>query len=408
MAGRGTDIKLSDEVKAAGGLAIIGTERHESRRVDRQLRGRSGRQGDPGSSVFFVSLEDKLMRLFASERIAKVMDRLGFEEGEMIEHPMITRSIENAQKKVEENHFGVRKRLLEYDDVMNKQRTVIYEKRRHALMGERLGMDISDMIWDRVCHIIENNDFDGCREMFLSTLAMEVPFTAEQLESMRREELCEEAYQKVMERFKQKVAIMAGNANKVVKAIYESPQGQMYENLMVPVLAGNRQYNIPANLKEAYESESQTVVTAFHKAIMLHIIDDAWKENLRLLDELKHSVHNASYEQKDPLLIYKLESVKYFDQMVNKITDRVVSVLMRSQVPELQIRQAEAPQPPRPQQRLQESHGGIDEGMRQAASHDTREQQPVQPIRRENLPGRNEPCPCGSGKKFKHCHGRNL
>ena len=410
MAGRGTDIKLAADVKEAGGLAIIGTERHESRRVDRQLRGRSGRQGDPGSSIFFVSLEDKLMRLFASERIAKVMDRLGFEEGEMIEHPMITRSIENAQKKVEENHFGVRKRLLEYDDVMNKQRTVIYEKRRHALMGERLGMDISDMIWDRVCHIIENNDFDGCREMFLSTLAMEVPFTAEQLESMRREELCEEAYQKVMERFKQKVDIMAGNANKVVKAIYESPQGQMYENLMVPVLAGNRQYNIPANLKEAYESESQTVVTAFHKAIMLHIIDDAWKENLRLLDELKHSVHNASYEQKDPLLIFKLESVKLFDNMVNQINDRTVSIIMRAMIPEVEIRQeAPAPELPRRQPELTETHESLtDEAQARAAAQDTRGRQPVQPIRAEKLPGRNDPCPCGSGLKFKNCHGRNL
>ena len=410
MAGRGTDIKLAADVKEAGGLAIIGTERHESRRVDRQLRGRSGRQGDPGSSIFFVSLEDKLMRLFASERIAKVMDRLGFEEGEMIEHPMITRSIENAQKKVEENHFGVRKSLLEYDDVMNKQRTVIYEKRRHALMGERLGMDISDMIWDRVCHIIENNDFDGCREMFLSTLAMEVPFTAEQLESMRREELCEEAYQKVMERFKQKVAIMAGNANKVVKAIYESPQGQMYENLMVPVLAGNRQYNIPANLKEAYESESQTVVTAFHKAIMLHIIDDAWKENLRLLDELKHSVHNASYEQKDPLLIFKLESVKLFDNMVNQINDRTVSIIMRAMIPEVEIRQeAPAPELPKRQPELTETHESLtDEAQARAAAQDTRGRQPVQPVRAEKLPGRNDPCPCGSGLKFKNCHGRNL
>ena len=410
MAGRGTDIKLAADVKEAGGLAIIGTERHESRRVDRQRRGRSGRQGDPGSSIFFVSLEDKSMRLFASERSAKVMDRLGFEEGEMIEHPMITRSIENAQKKVEENHFGVRKRLLEYDDVMNKQRTVIYEKRRHALMGERLGMDISDMIWDRVCHIIENNDFDGCREMFLSTLAMEVPFTAEQLESMRREELCEEAYQKVMERFKQKVAIMAGNANKVVKAIYESPQGQMYENLMVPVLAGNRQYNIPANLKEAYESESQTVVTAFHKAIMLHIIDDAWKENLRLLDELKHSVHNASYEQKDPLLIFKLESVKLFDNMVNQINDRTVSIIMRAMIPEVEIRQeAPAPELPRRQPELTETHESLtDEAQARAAAQDTRGRQPVQPIRAEKLPGRNDPCPCGSGLKFKNCHGRNL
>ena len=409
MAGRGTDIKLSPEVKAAGGLAIIGTERHESRRVDRQLRGRSGRQGDPGSSVFYVSLEDKLMRLFASERIAKVMDRLGFEDGEMIEHSMITRSIENAQKKVEENHFGVRKRLLEYDDVMNKQRSVIYEKRRHALMGERLGMDIADMIWDRVCHIMEGRDYQNCREQFLEILAMEFPLSQDRYESGKIEELAEEVYQKAMERFKQKCHIISANAQKVVAMIVENPDEMpRYENIMVPVIDGRRVYQVSCNIQEAYESQSQAVVTAFHKSLILHTIDDAWKENLRLLDELKHSVHNASYEQKDPLLIYKLESVKYFDQMVNKINDRVVSVLMRAQVPELQIRQAEAPVPPRPQQRLQESHENIDEGMRQAASRDTREQQPVQPIRRENLPGRNDLCPCGSGKKFKHCHGRNL
>ena len=413
MAGRGTDIKLSPEVKAAGGLAIIGTERHESRRVDRQLRGRSGRQGDPGSSVFFVSIEDKLMRLFASERIAKVMDRLGFKDGEMIEHSMITRSIENAQKKVEENHFGVRKRLLEYDDVMNKQRTVIYEKRRHALMGERLGMDISDMIWDRVCHVIENNDWEGCRTCFLEIFAMDVPFTSEEKESTKPDDLAEQAYQKALERFRQKTDIMAANANKVVRMIYEGPQGQMYENLMVPVIAGNRQYNVPANIKEAYESESRTVVTAFHKALILHTIDDAWKENLRLLDELKHSVHNASYEQKDPLLIFKLESVKLFDQMINDINDRVVSVIMRAMVPELQVRQeAPAQQPteaPANRQQLQESRGELsDAAQRQAASRDTREHQPVQPMRANKLPGRNDPCPCGSGLKFKNCHGRNL
>ena len=411
MAGRGTDIKLSPEVKAAGGLAIIGTERHESRRVDRQLRGRSGRQGDPGSSVFFVSLEDKLMRLFASERIAKVMDRLGFEEGEMIEHPMITRSIENAQKKVEENNFGIRKRLLEYDDVMNKQRTVIYEKRRHALIGERLGMDISDMIWDRVCNIIENNDFEGCKQQFLEIMAMDVPFDQTQLEETPREELCEQAYQKVMERFKQKTEIMAGNAHKVIKLIYESPQGQMYENIMVPVIAGNRQYNVAPNLKEAYETESKSVVTAFHKAIILHIIDDAWKENLRLLDELKHSVHNASYEQKDPLLIFKLESVKLFDNMVNRINDRTVSIIMRAMIPEIQITNEaprEAPAPER-RPRLQESHEDLNDARQaQAAARDTRDRQPVQPIRAEKLPGRNDPCPCGSGLKFKNCHGKNL
>jgi preprotein translocase subunit SecA len=410
MAGRGTDIKLTPEVKAAGGLAIIGTERHESRRVDRQLRGRSGRQGDPGSSVFFVSLEDKLMRLFASERIARVMDRLGFEDGEMIEHSMITRSIENAQKKVEENHFGVRKRLLEYDDVMNKQRTVIYSKRRHALMGERLGMDISNMIWDRVCNIMENNDWDGCKEQFLEILAMEVPFTREDKDTRDINELAEEAYQKAMERFKQKCQIIATNAMKAVTMIKENPDMPVYENIMVPVVDGRRAYQVSVNIEEAYESQCQNVCTAFHKALILHTIDDCWKENLRLLDELKHSVHNASYEQKDPLLIFKLESVKLFDDMVNRINDRVVSVLMRAQVPELQIRTERAPQPPKPQrQQYTESHQSLtDEGMREAASRDTRDQQPTQPIRVDKLPGRNDPCPCGSGKKFKQCHGRNL
>ncbi len=410
MAGRGTDIKLTPEVKEAGGLAIVGTERHESRRVDRQLRGRSGRQGDPGSSVFFVSIEDKLMRLFASERIAKVMDSLGFKDGEMIEHSMITRSIENAQKKVEENHFGIRKNLLEYDDVMNKQRTVIYEKRRHALIGERLGMDISNMIWDRVCNILENNDYEGCRLRFLEIMAMEVPFTAEQMETMKLDDLAELVYQKVLERFHQKTEIMMNNAQKVVAHIYESPQGAMYENIMVPVIAGNRQYNIPSSLKEAYESQSRSVVTAFHKAIILHIIDDAWKENLRLLDELKHSVHNASYEQKDPLLIFKLESAKLFDDMINQINDRTVGIIMRAMIPDLQIQEAPQQEEPRRERpRLQESRGELgDAGMQQAAARDTRDRQPVQPIRRENLPGRNDPCPCGSGKKFKQCHGRNL
>ena len=409
MAGRGTDIKLTPEVKAAGGLAIIGTERHESRRVDRQLRGRSGRQGDPGSSVFYVSLEDKLMRLFASERIAKVMDKLGFQEGEMIEHSMITKQIENAQKKVEENHFGVRKRLLEYDDVMNKQRTVIYEKRRHALMGERLGMDISNMIWDRVCHIMEGHDYANCKEQFLEILAMEFPLTEEEYAEGNMDEMAEKVYQKVMERFKQKCTIISTNAQKAVAMIVENPDSMPhYENIMVPVVDGRRVYQISANIKEAYESKSQSIVTAFHKRLILHTIDEAWKENLRLLDELKHSVHNASYEQKDPLLIYKLESVKYFDQMVNKINDRTVSVLMRAQVPELQIQEAPA-EKPQPRQRLQESHGGmIDEGMRRAAANDTRAQQPVAPVRREKLPGRNDLCPCGSGLKFKNCHGKNL
>ena len=412
MAGRGTDIKLSAAVKEAGGLAIIGTERHESRRVDRQLRGRSGRQGDPGSSVFFVSLEDKLMRLFASERIAKVMDRLGFEDGEMIEHPMISKSIERAQKKVEENHFGVRKRLLEYDDVMNKQRTVIYEKRRHALMGERIGMDIADMIWDRVCNILENNDFVGCRERFLEVFAMEFPLPQDRLEGGKLDDIAEEVYQKVMDRFKEKTNLMASNANKVIKRIYEGPQGQQFENIRVPVMDGRHVYQIMVGMKEAYESQSQALVKAFEKAILLHTIDEAWKENLRLLDELKHSVQNASYEQKDPLLIFKLESVKLFDDMVNRINNKTVSILMRGQVPDVDVEMTQAPAQQAPRQRPQytESRTDLtDPAQRAAAARDTREQQgPVQPIVAEKLPGRNDPCPCGSGKKFKNCHGRGL
>ena len=412
MAGRGTDIKLSDEVKAAGGLAIIGTERHESRRVDRQLRGRAGRQGDPGSSVFFVSLEDKLMRLFASERIAKVMDKLGFEDGDMIEHKMISNSIERAQRKVEENHFGVRKRLLEYDDVMNKQRTVIYEKRRHALMGERIGMDIANMIWDRCVNIIENNDYQGCKEGFIEIMAMEVPFTEEEFNTIKRDDLCEKAFQATMARFKQKTDLLASVAQPVIKQVYEN-QGAMYENIMVPITDGRRIYQIASPLKEAYETESHSIVKAFEKAIMLHTIDEAWKENLRELDELKHSVQNASYEQKDPLLIFKLESVKLFDNMVNKINNQTVSVLMRGQIPvqePSQVQQAEAPtKRVAEQEHYVESREDLTDPAQQAAAqHDTREAVKQQPVVAEKLPGRNDLCPCGSGKKFKNCHGKGL
>ena len=332
MAGRGTDIKLTKEVKAAGGLAIIGTERHESRRVDRQLRGRAGRQGDPGSSVFYVSLEDKLMRLFASEKIASLMDRLGFQEGDRIENPMISRSIERAQKKVEENNFGIRKHLLEYDDVMNKQRTVIYEKRRHALMGERIGMDITNIIWDRVVNIIETNDYEGCREQFLKVLAMECPFSEEESENVRREDLEERSFQSAMATFKRKTDRIESVAWPIIKQVEEN-QGAIYERIMVPISDGKRVYNIPCNLKEAYRTEGKDVVKQFERVIMLHIIDDCWKENLRQLDELRHSVQNASYEQKDPLLIFKLESAKLFDSMVNDMNNRITSILTRGQIP---------------------------------------------------------------------------
>ena len=419
MAGRGTDIKLSQEVKAAGGLAIIGTERHESRRVDRQLRGRAGRQGDPGSSVFFVSLEDDLMRLFASEKIAGLMDKLGFKEGEVLEHSMLSKSVERAQKKVEENNFGIRKRLLEYDDVMNKQRTVVYTKRRHALMGERIGMDIVNMIWDRCANAIENNDYEGCQMELLQTLAMETPFTEEEFRNEKKDTLAEKTFNIAMENFKRKTERLAQIANPVIKQVYEN-QGHMYENILIPITDGKRMYNISCNLKAAYESESKEVVKSFEKSILLHVIDEAWKENLRELDELKHSVQNASYEQKDPLLIYKLESVTLFDAMVNKINNQTISILMRGQIPvqeapadeqqaprRVEVRQA-APEQRQDMSKYREQKQDLsDPNQQAAASQDTREQQRREPIRAEKTVGRNDPCPCGSGKKYKNCHGQN-
>ncbi|MBR3390445.1 MAG: preprotein translocase subunit SecA [Prevotella sp.] len=411
MAGRGTDIKLSPEVKAAGGLAIIGTERHESRRVDRQLRGRAGRQGDPGSSVFYVSLEDKLMRLFASERIAAVMDRLGFKEGERIEAPMINKSIERAQKKVEENNFGIRKRLLEYDDVMNKQRTVIYEKRHHALIGERIGMDITNVIWDRVINIIDNNDYQNAKEQLLKTLAIETPFTEEEFINNKREEIQERTFQQAIETFRRKTERIKDIALPIIKQVYEN-QGQQYERIMVPITDGKRVYNIPCDLKEAYDTECKSVVKQFEKTIMLHIIDDCWKENLRELDELKHSVQNASYEQKDPLLIFKLESVKIWDNMIDGMNNRIASILMRGQIPEMQHEDIKEAAPEQRSQRYNEQKEELhDPAQQAAAAHDTRESaQQINrtPIVKDKMPGRNDPCPCGSGKKFKNCHGKGI
>ncbi|WP_321479289.1 preprotein translocase subunit SecA [uncultured Bacteroides sp.] len=408
MAGRGTDIKLSNEVKSAGGLAIIGTERHESRRVDRQLRGRAGRQGDPGSSVFFVSLEDDLMRLFSSDRIASVMDRLGFQEGEMIEHKMISNSIERAQKKVEENNFGIRKRLLEYDDVMNKQRTVVYTKRRHALMGERISMDIVNMIWDRCANAIESIDYDECKMSLLQTLAMETPFTEEEFRNAKKEELANKTFDEAMGNFKRKMDHLAQIAFPVIKQVFEN-QGHMYENILIPITDGKKMYNISCNLKAAYESECKEVVKAFEKSILLHVIDDSWKENLRELDELKHSVQNASYEQKDPLLIYKLESVTLFDTMVNKINNQTISILMRGQIPVQEPEQLQQATPEKRQDmsKYREEKRDLSNPNQQAAAQqDTREIK-REPIRVERTVGRNDPCPCGSGKKYKNCHGRN-
>ena len=417
MAGRGTDIKLSKEVRDAGGLAIIGTERHESRRVDRQLRGRAGRQGDPGSSVFFVSLEDNLMRLFGSERISKILDSrfVGFKDGDMIEHSMISKSIERAQKKVEENNFGIRKRLLEYDDVMNKQRTVIYTKRRHALIGERIGMDIVNMVWDRCCHIVENYTFEDAKMEMLRLMAIELPIaTEDEFTKGDPEKNAEKCFEAAMASFKQRTERMAEIALPFIDFVYKEHPEMHEEHIYVPITDGRHVYQIPVNLKAAYETRGKEVIKSFEKAILLHTIDNAWKENLRDLDDLKHSVQNASYEQKDPLLIFKLESVTLFDKMVNKINDQTVSILMRGQIPvqereQTNVKVAPDPKQRRPQQRYSETKVDLNDPNQQAAAQrDTRENAKREPVRVEKTVGRNDPCPCGSGKKFKNCHGRNL
>ena len=420
MAGRGTDIKLTPEVKAAGGLAIIGTERHESRRVDRQLRGRAGRQGDPGSSVFYVSLEDKLMRLFASERIAKVMDRLGFEEGERIESPLISKSIERAQKKVEENNFGIRKRLLEYDDVMNRQRTVIYERRRHALMGERIGMDITNLLWDRVTSILSNNDYAGCKEQFLKVFAMEFPFTEQEFASQGKEQMEEKAFQNVMTEFKTRTERIQNTAWPVIKDIAEN-HGHEFQRIAIPITDGRLIYNMTFDLQELYKSEGKDIIKQFEKMIMLRTIDDNWKENLRQLDELRHSVQNASYEQKDPLLIFKLESGKLWDNMINEMHDTISMTLTRARIHQqqpdipMEMHQAPAEEPKQEQPKLTTQHdelqgdgSPIQDEDRPQYNDPSAGQQPRTPIVKDKMPRPNDPCPCGSGLKFKNCHGKNI
>ena len=411
MAGRGTDIKLSDAVREAGGLAIIGTERHESRRVDRQLRGRAGRQGDPGSSVFYVSLEDNLMRLFSSERIAKVMDRLGFEEGEMIEHPMISKSIERAQRKVEENNFGIRKRLLEYDDVMNAQREVVYKKRHHALMGERIGIDIVNMMYDAAQALVEEyaqaGDYEGLQENVLKVFAVELPFDANALRSEKETVLTEALYEAVIAAFKRKIDALAAVANPVIKRVYEE-QGDRYDNIVIPISDGKRIYNIVCNLKEAYDSESKAVNKAFQKSILLHTIDEAWKEHLRDLDQLRQSVQNASYEQKDPLLIFKLESFGLFKEMINTINTKTVSILMRGQIPmrdPQQVKEA-APETRQDYSRYRTQKEQIGGPQQHNGAQPNAPQQRPEPVKAAPKVGRNDPCPCGSGKKYKNCHGR--
>ena len=429
MAGRGTDIKLTPEVREAGGLAIIGTERHESRRVDRQLRGRSGRQGDPGSSVFFVSFEDSLMRMFASDRVVKMLDSLGLKEDEMIEHSMVNNAIEKAQKRVEENNFGIRKRLLEFDDVMNKQRSYIYERRRHAVLGERIGVDILNMLYDTVENIVMSNEAanaypDLCTELF-RVLAIEAPFTESEYANMSREEKVERLHDAAVAALDRKSERIREIAMPILSRMAETTD---YDGLvLVPITDGKRVFNLRVDLRAAVESECRNIIKEWHKALMLVTIDELWKEHLRELDQLRQSVQNAAYEQKDPLVIYKVESFHLFENMLSELNVKAVSALMRGQIavrtqepapeqpedapqsrpePELKETKAELPRRQNYRETKEELPGSSEQ--REAASARQGEQQKTMPAKAAPKVGRNDPCPCGSGKKFKNCHGRGL
>ncbi|HEX2395921.1 MAG TPA: preprotein translocase subunit SecA, partial [Bacteroidales bacterium] len=409
MAGRGTDIKLSEEVRKAGGLAIIGTERHESRRVDRQLRGRAGRQGDPGSSQFYVSLEDDLMRLFASDRIAGWMARMGWNEGEPIQAKLITQSIERAQKKVEENNFGIRKHLLEYDDVMNSQREVIYTKRRHALYGERIQVDVANTMYD-VCESLVNQlqgqvEFEEFKFNVLRQLSIEPPVMQKEYNSLSETDLTGKIYKTLRETYQRKQANISKQAFPVIKDVFEK-QGKVYENIVVPITDGFRVYHVLTNLERAYNSNGDELTRAFEKSIILNTIDEAWKEHLRELDDLRQSVRTATYEQKDPLLIYKFESFELFRTMIDKINKDICSILLRGQLP---IRDASGVQKAQAPRRTDYSQ--MEANKKEFKSDQQggqKKEEHVQPVRVEKKVGRNDPCPCGSGKKFKHCHGAQV
>ncbi|MCQ2214969.1 MAG: preprotein translocase subunit SecA [Bacteroidales bacterium] len=434
MAGRGTDIKLTPEVKEAGGLAIIGTERHESRRVDRQLRGRSGRQGDVGSSQFFVSFEDNLMRLFGSDRMIKIMDTAGFKEGEPIQHGMMSRAIEKAQRKVEENNFGIRKRLLEYDDVMNEQRKVIYTRRKHALYGDRIELDIMNMMQDAAYALIQDakvtGNYEALRLDILKTFSIQTPFNEEDLQKKKEEELTDMVYEDAWKAFRSRCEAIRQQAVPVVRQVTEQQPGK-YKNIVFPITDGAKVFNIPCNLEKAFNTECAEVIRSVEKVICLLAIDDAWREHLRQLDELRTSVQNASYEQKDPLLIYKFESFNLFDAMIKTINSNIVTSLTKLSIPRqeednsIEAQQAKAAQ--RMQAELMRRRQELDrlkamhDSAQDAASASQQHQQvngvprmptggpaqrPTMPIRVENKIGRNDPCPCGSGKKYKNCHGR--
>ncbi len=410
MAGRGTDIKLTPEVRAAGGLAIIGTERHESRRVDRQLRGRSGRQGDPGSSQFFVSLEDELMRLFGSERIAGIMDKLGLKDGEMIQHPMITKSIERAQKKVEENNFGIRKRLLEYDDVMNSQREVIYKKRRHALLGERLSLDVANMMYDVTGSLVDTyhkaGEFDNFEFDLIRSFSMDSPVSSQEFLKESADVISDKVYAKVLDTYKRKVEVISKQAYPVLKDVYER-MAHIYENVVVPISDGVRVYQVVTNLKATAESEGKELVRSYEKTVVLSTIDEAWKDHLREMDDLKQSVQNATYEQKDPLLIYKFESFELFKTMITKVNKDVISTLMKGHIPTQDPEQVKEAQRRRQvdTSKLRASKGDFSQYSSTSGGGADKNQK-VEPVRVDKKVGRNDPCPCGSGKKYKNCHGQ--
>ena len=404
MAGRGTDIKLPEEVKNAGGLAIIGTERHDSRRVDRQLRGRSGRQGDPGSSIFYVSLEDKLMRLFGSERIAGIVDKLGMREDEALEASMLSSSIERAQKKVEENNFGIRKRLLEYDDVMNSQREVIYTKRRNALSGERVEIDVMNMMQD-IAQIFaeraENYDFESFSEMVMMALSVEPGFDEEFFNSAKTAQIAEKLHSHMLETYQRRIDTMVQKAYPILKEVYEK-QGAIYQNIAIPISDGRKMMTLSVDLKKAYESEGREIARTLSKSITLWQIDEKWKEHLRDMDDLKQSVQNATYEQKDPLLIYKFESFNLFSKMLEELNQEVLSFLLRAHIPLRDASQAQAPAQQRKPDMSQMQTSRTD------LVTNGGEQKSRMPVHVEKQVGRNDPCPCGSGKKFKNCHGKGL
>ena len=406
MAGRGTDIKLSDEVRKAGGLAIIGTERHDSRRVDRQLRGRAGRQGDPGSSTFYVSFEDKLMRLFGSERIASVVDKLGMEENDALENNMLSNSIEKAQKKVEENNFGIRKRLLEYDDVMNSQREVIYTRRRNALSGERVEIDVMNMMQDMSEIIVETcagYDYGSFAEYVMATLSVDLGFDESFYNSAKPAEISARLYQNMQDTYRRRMDAMSQRAYPIIKDVFEK-QGAIYQNIAIPISDGRKMLTLSVNLKKAYETEGKEIARALTKAITLYQIDDHWKEHLRDMDDLKQSVQNASYEQKDPLLIYKFESFNLFKSMLESLSKDILSFLMRAHIPlrdAAPVQKAQAPIEPR--QDMSQMRTSRTDLVTNGGDQKSR-----MPVHVDKTVGRNDPCPCGSGKKYKDCHGRRL